>query len=177
MAKRGTYQIAKERSNKIRNTIFMFLAIAITAVFIWAIVQSAVTVHNIDNGTYQTYSGAFTYRIEKGYGRHQSTLYHFTLENGDRLAVNASFVGSKEQLENLEILSFCYSTFPISIMGHYSVIAISSPNSSVDFVTFQDTRAEDIGRIWVLSILFTLWLALCTLAFLIPLLWKKKQKK
>ena len=177
MTKRGAYQKAKERKNKISGILFSITVVLLTVLLLWAIVQSAVTVHNIDNGTYQTYSGAFTYRIDKGYGRHRSSLYHFTLGNGDNLAINASLVEYKEKLENLETLTFCYSTFPISVMGHHSVIAISSPDGSVDFVTLQDTRADDIGKIWVFSILFALWVTLCMLVFLIPLLWRIKRKK
>lgn len=177
MTKRGAYQKAKERKNKTSVILFSISAVFLTALLLWTIVQSAVTVHNIDNGTYQTYSGAFTYRIDKGYGRHRSTLCHFTLDNGDNLAINASLVENEEKLENLETLTFYYSTFPISISGRYSIIAISSPDSSVDFVTLQETRADDIGKIWVFSILFVLWAALCTLVFMIPLRWRTNRKK
>lgn len=177
MSKRGTYQKAKERANKISNILFVITVVLVTVLLLWAIVESAVTVHNIDAETYQTYSGEFTYRITKGYGRHSNTTYRFTLDNGDELAVRAAFIENSDELERSQRLTFYYSTFPISLDGQYSVIAVSSENGSVSYLESQYTKADDIGQIWVLSIILAVWLALCGVVISISILLRAKRKK
>lgn len=177
MKKRGSYQKAKLRKNRIQNIFLVLVGIGVTGLFLWAIIESAVTVHNIDTGTYQTYSGAFTYRIVKGYGRHNHTIYRFTLDNGDELAVRAAFIDNSEELQRSDRLTFLYSTFPISLDAQYSVIAISSLDGATAFLESQDTRAVDIGQIWILSIILTFWLALCGVMIAIAILLRPKRKK
>ena len=179
MKKRGVYQRAKERQNKLSNIFLIVIAVLVTLLLLWGIVESAATVHNIDKNTYQTYSGEFTYRIVKGYGRHSNITYRFTLTNGDEIAVRAAMIDNKQEdeMEHSGQLIFRYSTFPISLYGTYSVIAISSLDGSTVYLDAQNTKSDDIGQIWVLSIILAVWLALCGVVVVIAFLLRPKRKK
>lgn len=177
MKKRGAYQKAKERSNKLRDLLAGFLAVLVTLIFIWGITEAAITVYNIDHNTYRSYSGEHTYKLVTKYGKYRSTTYRFTLDNGDKLVADYTRVADKEKLENLDILCFHYSTFPRLLSGHYRVIAISSADGSTDFVNLQETRAICVDQIWGLSIILAVWLMLWGAVIVIAFLLRRKRKK
>ena len=177
MKKRGVYQKAKERNNKLRDIFSTFAVVLVTVIFIWGITESAVAVSNIDNNTYREYSGDHTCQVAVKYGKYRSVTYRFTLENGDKLVADYSSVADKEELEQVDSLHFVYSTFPQTITGYYRAIAISSADGSVDFVSLQDTRGVCVSQIWTLSILLGVWLLLWIGVIVISFLLRYKRKK
>ena len=174
MKKRGAYQKSKERNNKLRNIFCTVAVVLVTLIFIWCITESAVTVSNIDHNTYREYSGDHSCNVVVRHGKYKNTTYRFTLENGDTLVADYSCVSSKEEMEQLDKLSFQYSTFPKTFAGHYRVIAISSADDSVNFVNPQQTREICVEQIWILSIIFEFWLLLWIGVIVISFLLRKK---
>lgn len=177
MKKRGAYQKAKERSNKLRDLLAGFLAVLVTLIFVWGITEAAVTVSNIDNDTCRSYSGEYSYRLVTKYGKYRSTTYRFTLGNGDELVADYARVTDKEGMERLDTLRFQYSSFPRLLSGHYRVIAISSTDGSTDFVSLQETRATCVSQIWGLSVILAVWLMLWGAVIVIAFLLRRKRKK
>lgn len=177
MKKRGAYQKAKERSNKLSDIFSAIVVVLVTIIFIWGITESAVTVSNIDNNTCREYSGDHTCQVVVKYGKYRSVAYRFTLDNGNKLVADYSSVAKKEEMEQLDTLRFQYSTFPQTITGHYRAIAISSADGSVDFISLQETREVCVSQIWILSILLAFWLLLWIGVVVIAFLLRNKRKK
>ncbi|MBE6958354.1 MAG: hypothetical protein E7447_04300 [Ruminococcaceae bacterium] len=177
MKKRGAYQKAKERSNKLRDIFAGFLAVLVTLIFVWGITEAAVTVSNIDNDTCRSYSGEHTCQLVTKYGKYRSTTYRFSLDNGDKLVVDYARVTDKEGMERLDTLRFQYSSFPRLLSGHYRVIALSSADGSTEFVNLQETRAICIEQIWGLSVILAVWLMLWTVVIVIAFLLRRKRRK
>ena len=159
MAKRGSYQKSKERKKKILNVCFVILIILVSSAFLWGIIESAVTVYNIDNGTLDTYTGRYNHKIE--YRHRQRAIYIFKLDNGDTLAISSVHLQNTDKLVEFDKLSFCYSNVRISLDGKYPAVSIASEDGAVSFLSAEDIRNDDIGKVCLLSILLVILLLLC----------------
>ena len=62
--KRGEYQKRKERQDKISTIIVALFFFVGTALMLYALVQAAVNVYDIDHNTLNTYTGEYQYRLK-----------------------------------------------------------------------------------------------------------------
>ena len=161
MAKRASYQKTKERKNKTMRICFVLLMFLVSALFLWGIIESAITVHIIDHQALHTYSGHYDHEIQ--YRNKQRSIYIFYLDNGDTLAISSVHMKNIDLLANYEKLNFAYAPVSISLDGKNPAVSITSEDGSVPFLATEEVRNDDVGKIWLLSILFGI-LLLCAVA-------------
>lgn len=172
MGKPGEYQRRKERRQRITDLIVGVLMAAIVLFLIYNIIQSAVNVYDIDNGTLNTYSGGYTYEIRHGT---RNISYVFSLDNGDKITALPELTQNEDVWELHSELVFQYSTMPATFFGVYSAVSITSQDGETVFLSGKDSRSEDVGSIWVFSVLLVLVVSVLILPLVLLRVFAKKK--
>lgn len=180
--KRGEYQRRKERQNKISNILCVLTILLFILLFLYPLIQESVNVYDIDHDSLNTYTGSFEYRINTGFlGRHRSTTYVFTLDNGDVLLVLGRFLENEESLNENKELRFQYSTmYSNPLYGRYSAVSITTTDGEATILDIDRSRRDSVFGIWLFSIMILLCLGLLVALLVMSYYagdWKRRYEK
>lgn len=172
--KRGEYQRRKER--KMRTGIVCGLLLFLCAILlcVYGIVDSTYTIRQIDNGTFQEYTGKYSYEYVSGarlFSRGRSRYYRLTLDNGVVITYSA---GSryKEIFDENPVIHVKYFQEPF--LNQYSAVSIATADGSVILESLESSRQFSVSIIRALPIVI-LFFSLLSVFFLM-LLFEKQIK-
>lgn len=170
--KRGEYQRRQERKMTTGTVCALFLFLCVILLCIYGIVDSTYTIRQIDNGTFQEYTGKYSYEyVSRGrlFSRGRSRYYRLTLDNGVEVTYSA---GSryKEIFDENPVIHVKYFQEPF--FNQYSAVSIATADGSVILKSLESSRQFSVSIIRAMPFVITFFSLLSV--FFLMLLFKKQ---
>lgn len=152
------YKRRRERQDKMKDIFACAMLVVIVLFLCYGILERAVIVHQINQGSLQEYTGSYEYTISRQ-GRSSKSRYIFTLENGTVLTISKSACENEGLIGKSDELTFLYSDIQSNpILGRHTAQSIATPDGNTIIRDIDTSKRSNISAIWILSILLTIYL-------------------